>query len=189
MFVPGEKVLLLYQSLESLLTPPIFELVFYRFTPPSRYMPSPTHSGSFGCASPCTSSEDTNRVTGRLISSACPLQKYKQTNKTKKWCYLITLVDTFTWWMETLTTSQKIAELTAQVHIIPQFGMPPPQAPGISMLVLSIYPSSNWHLSVVNGLSSSWHPPPSGFLRCSNEGFSALFICHWQQNRGHLHSC
>lgn len=155
MYVPGGKVLLLYQSLELLLTSPMFDLVFYRFISPARYMPRPTHSGLFGCASHCTSSEDTNRVTGRLISPSCPLQKYKQTNKTKKLCYLLTLVDTFTRWMETLTTSKKRAELTAQIHTIPQFGMPPTQAPGISMLVPSIYPSSSWHLSVVNGLSSS----------------------------------
>lgn len=86
-----------------------------RFTSLDRPVPRPTHRGPSRKASPCSSSEDTNWAsTGKLISLTCPFIK------------LLTLIATFTGWMEALPTSRKTADVTAQVlleHSIPQFDM------------------------------------------------------------------
>ena len=45
----------------------------------------------------------------------------------KKLCYLLTLVDTFTEWIEVFPASREMADVVAQVlldHIIPRFGVP-----------------------------------------------------------------
>ena len=45
----------------------------------------------------------------------------------KKLRYLLTLVETFTGWMEVFPTSRETADMVGQVlldHIIPQFGVP-----------------------------------------------------------------
>ncbi|CAO2594860.1 hypothetical protein LEMLEM_LOCUS7950 [Lemmus lemmus] len=62
----------LFYFLEPLLTPPISKILFYRFTPPARRVPRPTHKE----LSTYTSFMDTNRAKiDRLISPICLLIK------------------------------------------------------------------------------------------------------------------